>query len=161
ARSGSGNLHAYDLEVDRTLYRLRNSRSNEVVNNSSLNCNVSASDSVGSTGASDPTNSVDSNSDLGSSVLVFSVSQFGLDNMENNDRTLKELATLDSYELKFGLIHLLPKFHGLVGEDSHKHLKEFDVVCSTMRPHGVLEDYIKMKTFPFSLDGAAKDWLYL
>ncbi|RDY06734.1 putative mitochondrial protein, partial [Mucuna pruriens] len=30
-----------------------------------------------------------------------------------------------SYELKSGLIHLLPKFHGLAGEDPHKHLKEF------------------------------------
>ncbi|RDX86429.1 hypothetical protein CR513_32240, partial [Mucuna pruriens] len=39
-----------------------------------------------------------------------------------------------TYELKSGLIHLLPKFHGLVGEDLHKHLKEFHVVCSTMRP---------------------------
>ncbi|RDX69869.1 hypothetical protein CR513_50960, partial [Mucuna pruriens] len=46
-------------------------------------------------------------------------------------------------------------------EDPHKHLKEFHVVCSTMRPQGILEDYIKMKAFPFSLDGAAKDWLYL
>ncbi|RDX98009.1 hypothetical protein CR513_19142, partial [Mucuna pruriens] len=42
--------------------------------------------------------------------------------IENNDRTLKELATLDvldpaqTYELKSGLIHLLPKFHGLAGE---------------------------------------------
>ncbi|RDX82299.1 hypothetical protein CR513_36935, partial [Mucuna pruriens] len=97
--------------------------------------------------------------------------------MENNDRTLKELATPDvlyepwciqysqlelaqTYELKSGLIHLLPKFHGLVGEDPHKHLKEFHVVCSTMRPQGITEDYIKMKVFPFSLDGAAKDWLY-
>ncbi|RDX84249.1 hypothetical protein CR513_34724, partial [Mucuna pruriens] len=43
----------------------------------------------------------------------------------------------------------------------HKHLKEFHVVCSTMRPHGIPKDYIKMKTFPFSLVGAAKDWLYL
>ncbi|RDY00179.1 hypothetical protein CR513_16671, partial [Mucuna pruriens] len=98
--------------------------------------------------------------------------------MENNDRTLKELATPDvvyqpwciqypqlepaqTYELKSGLIHLLPKFHGLAGEDPHKHLKEFHVVCSTMRPQGISEDYIKMKAFPFSLDGAAKDWLYL
>ncbi|RDX79554.1 hypothetical protein CR513_40018, partial [Mucuna pruriens] len=57
---------------------------------------------------------------------------------------LKELATSDvvyqpwyiqypqlepaqSYELKSGLIHLLPKFHGFAGEDSHKHLKEFHV----------------------------------
>ncbi|RDX97155.1 hypothetical protein CR513_20105, partial [Mucuna pruriens] len=98
--------------------------------------------------------------------------------MENQDRTLKELATPDvvyqpwciqypqlepaqTYELKSGLIHLLPKFHGLAGEDPHKHLKEFHVVCSTMRPQGIPEDYIKMKAFPFSLDGAAKDWLYL
>ncbi|RDX64883.1 hypothetical protein CR513_56508, partial [Mucuna pruriens] len=98
--------------------------------------------------------------------------------MENQDRTLKELATSNvvyrpwcteypqlkpaqSYELKSGLIHLLPNFHGLVGEDSHKHLKEFHVVCSTIRPQGILEDYIKMKAFSFSLDGAAKDWLYL
>ncbi|RDY02129.1 hypothetical protein CR513_14461, partial [Mucuna pruriens] len=82
--------------------------------------------------------------------------------MANNDRTLKELATLDvTYELKFGLIHLLSKFHGLVGKDPHKHLKEFHVVCSIMRPQGIPEDYIKIKAFPFSLDGAAKDLLYL
>ncbi|RDY06177.1 hypothetical protein CR513_09872, partial [Mucuna pruriens] len=30
-----------------------------------------------------------------------------------------------------------------------------------MRSQGIPEDYIKMKTFPFSLDGVAKDWLYL
>ncbi|RDX90043.1 hypothetical protein CR513_28138, partial [Mucuna pruriens] len=30
-----------------------------------------------------------------------------------------------------------------------------------MRPQVIPEDYIKMKAFPFSLDGAAKDWLYL
>ncbi|RDX91936.1 hypothetical protein CR513_26003, partial [Mucuna pruriens] len=48
-----------------------------------------------------------------------------------------------------------------IGEDPHKHIKEFHVVCSTMRPHGILEDYIKMKAFPFSLDGATKDWMYL
>ncbi|RDX74052.1 hypothetical protein CR513_46242, partial [Mucuna pruriens] len=47
------------------------------------------------------------------------------------------------------------------GEDPHKHINEFHVVCSTMRPHGILEDYIKMKTFPFFLDGASKDWLYM
>ncbi|RDY10861.1 hypothetical protein CR513_04533, partial [Mucuna pruriens] len=59
-----------------------------------------------------------------------------LDNMDNNDKILKELATPDViYHLKSRLIHLLPKFHSLASEDSHKHLKEFHVVCSTMRPH--------------------------
>ncbi|RDX86910.1 hypothetical protein CR513_31691, partial [Mucuna pruriens] len=170
-RSGFCNLHAYVPEIDRTLYRLRNSRSNKVVNNSSINCNVSASDSVSNTGASDLANSTYSNFDLGSfdtgsdSNFGVSISQFGLDNMENNDRTLKELATSDvmyqpwciqyleleqvqSYELKSGLINLLPKFHGLVGKDPHKHLEEFHVVCSTIRLHGIFEDYIKMKAFP-------------
>ncbi|RDY09061.1 hypothetical protein CR513_06636, partial [Mucuna pruriens] len=62
--------------------------------------------------------------------------------MENNDQTLKELATPDmvyqpwciqypqlkptqSYGLKSDLIHLLSKFHSFVGKDPHKHLKEF------------------------------------
>ncbi|RDY10414.1 hypothetical protein CR513_05068, partial [Mucuna pruriens] len=56
---------------------------------------------------------------------------------------------------------MLPKFHGLASEDSHKHLKEFHVVYSTMRLQGIPKEYIKMKAFPFSLDGAAEDWLYL
>ncbi|RDY13418.1 hypothetical protein CR513_01671, partial [Mucuna pruriens] len=116
---------------------------------------------------------------LHTDILVSSSNTFTeLGQMVNHDRTLKELATPDvvyqpwciqypqlepaqTYELKSGLIHLLPKFHGLAGEDPHKHLKEFHVVCSTMRPQGIPEDYIKMKAFPFSLDGAAKDWLYL
>jgi len=63
-------------------------------------------------------------------------------------------------ELKSGLIHLLPKFHGLVGEDPHQHLKEFHIVCTTMRPSRVPEEHIKLKAFPFSLQDATKDWLY-
>ncbi|RDX62368.1 hypothetical protein CR513_59310, partial [Mucuna pruriens] len=50
---------------------------------------------------------------------------------------------------------------GASSEDPHKHLKEFHVVCSTMRLQGISKDYIKMKTFPFSLDGVSKDCLYL
>ena len=92
-----------------------------------------------------------------------------------HDRTLKELAAPDvtcqplcidypelnaPFELKSGLIHLLPTFHGFAGEDPHKHLKEFHVVCSTMRPQGVPEEHIKLRAFPFSLADNAKDWLY-
>ena len=96
------------------------------------------------------------------------------DQMAGNaqNRTLKELAAPDvtyqplciqypdldvPFELKSGLIHLLPKFHGLVGEDPHKHLKEFHIVCSTMRPQGISEEHIKLRAFPFSLQDAAKD----
>ncbi|XP_051141304.1 uncharacterized protein LOC127258496 [Andrographis paniculata] len=90
-------------------------------------------------------------------------------------RTLRELAAPDliqhplcitfpaiadntAFELKSGLIHLLPSFHGLAGEEPHKHLQEFDVVCTSMKPPGVTEDQIKLRGFPFSLKDAAKDW---
>ncbi|RDY09468.1 hypothetical protein CR513_06151, partial [Mucuna pruriens] len=148
-RSSIDPLYALDPEIDITLRRLRKTR-NIVVNISSSSHSVIYSSQL----------SIDTSA---SSSNIFAE----LGQMENNDRTLKELATLDvlepaqTYELKSGLIHLLPKFHGLAGVDPHKHLKEFHVVCSTMRPQGILEYYIKMKAFPFSLDGAAKDWLYL
>ncbi|RDX75737.1 hypothetical protein CR513_44353, partial [Mucuna pruriens] len=70
--------------------------------------------------------------------------------MENHDRMLKELVTLDvvyqpwciqypqlepaqTYELKSSLIHLLPKFHDLAREDPHKHLKEFHMAVGDPR----------------------------
>ena len=91
------------------------------------------------------------------------------------ERTLRELAAtpvdqptlcinypeLDvDFELRSGLIHLLPKFRGLENEDPHKHLKAFHVVCSSMKPQGVSEEQIKLRAFPFSLEDAAKDWLF-
>ncbi|KAL0447559.1 UNVERIFIED_CONTAM: Serine decarboxylase [Sesamum latifolium] len=71
---------------------------------------------------------------------------------QNPEWTIKEMTSLDlnqqplcieyptldvDFELKSGLIHLLPTFRGLAGEDPHKYLKEFHVVCSGMRPQGV------------------------
>ncbi|XP_071933959.1 uncharacterized protein [Coffea arabica] len=94
-----------------------------------------------------------------------------------NARTLRELAAPDlnqqplcitfptlndntPFELKSGLIHLLPSFHGLPGEEPYKHLQEFDVVCNSMKPPRITEEQIKMRAFPFSLKDFAKDWLY-
>ena len=65
-----------------------------------------------------------------------------------------------NFKLKSGFIHLLPTFHGFSGEDPHKHLKDFHVVCSSMKPEGVTEEQIKLLAFPFSLTDKAKDWLY-
>ncbi|CAN6711680.1 unnamed protein product [Malus baccata var. baccata] len=45
-------------------------------------------------------------------------------------------------------------------EDPNKHLKEFEVVCSSMTPVNVDGSILKMKAFPFSLLEKAKDWLY-
>ncbi|KAM2671263.1 hypothetical protein EV1_007097 [Malus domestica] len=66
----------------------------------------------------------------------------------------------DEFELKSSLLHHIPKFHGLSMEDPNKHLKEFEVVCSSMTPANVVGSILKMKAFPFSLLDKAKDWLY-
>ena len=75
------------------------------------------------------------------------------------NKSLKELAVLvqnhqplcidfldldASFELRFGLIHLLSTFCGLAGEDPHKHLKEFYVVCSSIKPQEISEEQIKL-----------------
>ena len=66
----------------------------------------------------------------------------------------------EEFELKSSLLHHIPKYHGLSMEDPNKHLKEFEVVCSSMTPVNVDGSILKMKAFPFSLLEKAKDWLY-
>ncbi|KAM2067361.1 hypothetical protein ACFX1T_043700 [Malus domestica] len=100
--------------------------------------------------------------------------------MAMDNRTLKELSAsgldnaaplciqypmaaqgkTDEFELKSSLLHHIPKYHGLSMEDPNKHLKEFEVVCSSMTPVNVDGNILKMKAFPFSLMDKAKDWLY-
>ncbi|KAM1052766.1 hypothetical protein ACFX2J_000352 [Malus domestica] len=101
-------------------------------------------------------------------------------NMAADNRTIKELSALgldnatplcieyplaalgktDEFELKSSLLHHIPKFRGMSMEDLNKHLKEFEVVCSSMTPVNVDGSILKMKAFPFSLLEKAKDWLY-
>ena len=63
----------------------------------------------------------------------------------------------DAFELKSSMIHLLPSFHGFVVEDPNKHLKEFHVVCLSIKPSGITEEQVKLRAFPFSLKDTAKD----
>ncbi|TYK18879.1 uncharacterized protein E5676_scaffold204G00840 [Cucumis melo var. makuwa] len=49
----------------------------------------------------------------------------------------------------------------LTEQDPHKFIKEFHVVCSNMRPHGVTEEQLNLKTFPFALKDDIKHWLYI
>ncbi|XP_040369481.1 uncharacterized protein LOC112184819 [Rosa chinensis] len=93
------------------------------------------------------------------------------------NRTLRELATPNveqqplcitypnpngdgGFELKSGMIHYLPKFHGFSTEDANLHLKELHMVCSGMKPATVHEDHVMLRAFPFTLEGKAKEWLY-
>lgn len=38
--------------------------------------------------------------------------------------------------------------------------KLFHIVCEGMMPHGVIEEQMNLRVFPFSLKDDAKDWFY-
>ena len=65
-----------------------------------------------------------------------------------------------TFELKSGVINLLPKFHGLAGEDPIMHLSEFHDICMCSKPSNVTEEQIKMRAFGFTLKDAARNWYY-
>ncbi|KAL4287127.1 hypothetical protein AHAS_Ahas19G0155100 [Arachis hypogaea] len=65
-----------------------------------------------------------------------------------------------NFELKNGMINLLPKDSGLPREDPLKHLNDFQVACSTARRHGADKVAALVFTFPFSLEEKVKEWFY-
>ncbi|XP_057452284.1 uncharacterized protein LOC130744109 [Lotus japonicus] len=150
-RANPGFLHPFISEIDREFHRLIRARRAFVTDSHS----------------SDSDSDLDFDSDF---VAVF----YNMAEEGPRERTLMELAAPDfTYEslciqypedvpcvLKTGLIHLLPKFGGVAGEDPHMHIKEFRTVISTMKPPEVDKDHICLKAFPHSLQGTAKTWLY-
>ena len=161
-RINPGPLYPLDPEIDRTFHNLL--RTQQLIGQLPDNTSITDSDFI-------PYSLFVSDS---SSYSFDSISVFDFDMAQPppRERTLRELAAPDftyeslciqypdedvPYVLKTGLIHLLPKFHGHAGEDPHKHLKEFYIVCSTMKPPDVQEDHIYLKAFPHSLEGVAKD----
>ena len=65
-----------------------------------------------------------------------------------------------NFDIKSGVIQLLPKFHRLDFENPYPHLKEFDEVCATLKYNNVTDDVVRLKLFPFSLKEKAKSWLH-
>ncbi|XP_074298866.1 uncharacterized protein LOC141629829 [Silene latifolia] len=96
--------------------------------------------------------------------------------MARETRTLRELTTLNlnvqplcitfpalddgvTFELKSGLIHQLPSFSGMSIEDPNKHLSDFHIVCTGMKPPAITDEQLKLRAFPFTLKDNARDWL--
>ena len=63
------------------------------------------------------------------------------------------------FELKPGVIQLLPTFYGLEKEDPYLHVKEFLDICATFKFQNFSDESIKLRLFPFSLKDKAKAWL--
>src|SRR3954470_7264911 len=65
------------------------------------------------------------------------------------------------YEIKPALLNLVMKeqFSGISTEDAASHLNNFVELCEMQKYRDIDGDIVKLKLFPFSLRGRAKDWL--
>ncbi|XP_073067285.1 uncharacterized protein [Primulina eburnea] len=68
----------------------------------------------------------------------------------------------NTFELKPGVIQMIQlqvKFGGAPSEDPNAHLENFLLICDTIKCNGVSTDAIRLRLFPFSLQGDAMEWL--
>ncbi|KAK8999733.1 hypothetical protein V6N11_065230 [Hibiscus sabdariffa] len=66
------------------------------------------------------------------------------------------------FELKpvmFNMLNTLGQCGGSPAENARQHLKSFLEICNSFKIHGVSNDVLKLKLFPYSLRDKAKDWL--
>ena len=68
----------------------------------------------------------------------------------------------ENFEIKTGLIMMAQAspLCGKANEDASAHLQQFLELCSTFVVKGVSQDAIRLRLFPFSLLGRAKQWFY-
>ncbi|KAK8680752.1 hypothetical protein V6N13_109691 [Hibiscus sabdariffa] len=57
----------------------------------------------------------------------------------------------------FNMLNTLGKFGGSPAENARQHLKSFVEICNSFKIHGVSNDGLKLKLFPYSLRDKAKD----
>jgi hypothetical protein len=69
--------------------------------------------------------------------------------------------TAEFFEIKPALLNLVMRdqFSGASSDDAAAHLNNFVELCEMQKYKDVDGDIIKLKVFPFSLRGRAKDWL--
>jgi hypothetical protein len=64
------------------------------------------------------------------------------------------------YEIKSKIIEMVAPnpFEGMVMEKPYRHIRNFTMICNTVRQEGVPDKWFKWNLFPYSLAGNAKTW---
>ncbi|KAL4280209.1 hypothetical protein GQ457_03G016220 [Hibiscus cannabinus] len=65
----------------------------------------------------------------------------------------------EHFELKpvmFNMLNTLDQFGGTPNENARHHVKSFLEICNSFKIHGVSNDVLKLKLFPYSLRDKAK-----
>ncbi|KAL4376918.1 hypothetical protein GQ457_02G026120 [Hibiscus cannabinus] len=69
----------------------------------------------------------------------------------------------EHFELKlvmFNMLNTLGQLGGTPNENAKQHVKSFLEICNSFKIHGVSNDVLKLKLFPYSLRDKAKTWLH-
>ncbi|KAL4326240.1 hypothetical protein GQ457_11G024980 [Hibiscus cannabinus] len=69
---------------------------------------------------------------------------------------------VEPFELKpmmLNMLNTLGQFGGTPNENARHHLKSFLEICNSFKIHGVSNDVLKLKLFPYSLRDKPKTWL--
>ncbi|KAK4270766.1 hypothetical protein QN277_019538 [Acacia crassicarpa] len=168
-RSSSEKLFDFDPEIERTFHQRRRTRVSTFVGNSSsvkpivesfeskVNMDGDNNAIPNAHAVVNAGNNVNPNAHVVNPTMT--INELGSPDLHFQNWCINYPDINVNFELKSGLIHLLPKFNGLSGEEAYNHLKMFHMVCIAMKPVNVTEDQIKMRAFPFSLEGSAKSWL--
>jgi endogenous inhibitor of DNA gyrase (YacG/DUF329 family) len=64
------------------------------------------------------------------------------------------------YEIKSKIIDMVAAnpFEGMVTEIPYRHIRNFMMICNTVRQEGVADEWLKWNLFPYSLASNAKTW---
>ena len=79
-----------------------------------------------------------------------------------NSSIVRPPVNANNFELKPAVIQMVQQyaqFDGLQDEDPNSHVQAFLEICDTFKFNGVSDDAIRLRLFPFSLRGKAKQWL--
>ncbi|KAK8609003.1 hypothetical protein V6N13_025310 [Hibiscus sabdariffa] len=81
---------------------------------------------------------------------------------QNNQQPHARTFEAEHFELKpvmFNMLNTLGQFGGSPAENARQHLKSFLEICNSFKIHGVSNDVLKLKLFPYSLTDKARAWL--
>ena len=57
------------------------------------------------------------------------------------------------------MVQQYAQFDGLQNEDPNSHIQSFLEICDTFKFNSMSDDAVRLRLFPFSIRGKAKQWL--